>query len=212
MDTVSRGGSKIASPEFVIRPYRASDAQQLAAVCVRTAAAGQDATGLYSSDELMPDIFATPYVEFAPEWAFVVDDGERMVGYILCAPDTRRFVDWYREVWLPRFAEKYVHVDPPVSADEHIRHLGFWPERMLVPEIDAYPAHLHIDLLPEAQGRGMGRALIDTLVTTLRAAGVSGLHLTMDPANTSARAFYDTLGFEPLPSSTEQAPTLGMQV
>ena len=181
-------------------------------MCLRTAAAGQDATGLYSSDELMPDVFAVPYAEFAPEWVFVVDDGERVVGYILCVPDTRAFVDWYRAVWVPRLATRYEHVDPPVSAEEYIRHLAFWPERMLIPEVDKFPAHLHIDLLPEAQGSGLGRALISTLVTALRAAGVPGLHLSMDPANTAARAFYDKLGFRELPSSTPDAPALGLVV
>ena len=37
-----------------------------------------------------------------------------------------------------------------------------------------YPAHLHIDLLPELQGQGWGRRLIDTLVAALRERGVRG--------------------------------------
>ena len=41
------------------------------------------------------------------------------------------------------------------------------PDRMLIAEVDAYPAHLHIDLLPELQGQGMGRRLIDTLRAAL---------------------------------------------
>ena len=32
------------------------------------------------------------------------------------------------------------------------------------PYSQGYPAHLHIDLLPELQGQGWGRRLIDTLV------------------------------------------------
>ena len=33
---------------------------------------------------------------------------------------------------------------------------------------DEYPAHLHIDLLPETQGQGLGRRLIETLVDALQ--------------------------------------------
>ncbi len=33
------------------------------------------------------------------------------------------------------------------------------PERMLIPELADYPAHLHIRLLPEFQGQGWGRQL-----------------------------------------------------
>ena len=81
---------------------------------------------------------------------------------------------------------------------------------LLIPEVDEYPAHLHIDLLPEAQGRGFGRALIENaLITALSHAGVPGVHLTMDPANAPARAFYTAVGFEDLPSSTPDSPVLG---
>jgi ribosomal protein S18 acetylase RimI-like enzyme len=64
----------------------------------------------------------------------------------------------------------------------------------------AYPAHLHIDLLPELQGRGIGRRLIDTVLDRLREASVPGVQLGVDPRNTSAQAFYTRLGFAPLPA------------
>jgi ribosomal protein S18 acetylase RimI-like enzyme len=65
---------------------------------------------------------------------------------------------------------------------------------------ETYPAHLHIDLLPEAQGQGLGRLLIATLIEALRAEGVSGLHLVASADNTGAIAFYPRVGFAPLPS------------
>jgi len=195
-----------------IRRYDPRDFDDVTDICVRTGFAGADATGRHPNDDLIPDIFARPYVLLEPDWAWVVDDGSRAIGYIIAAPDTRRFVERYREEWLPGLAAKYEHVDPPLSADENMRHLGFWPERMLVPEVDDYPAHLHIDLLPEAQGAGLGRALVETLADALRAAGIPGLHLSMDPANTGARAFYDRLGFTELPSSSPSAPLLGLRL
>ena len=36
------------------------------------------------------------------------------------------------------------------------------------------------------------------------------MHLGMDAANTGARAFYERLGFHELPSSTADAPLLGI--
>lgn len=69
------------------------------------------------------------------------------------------------------------------------------PERMVVPELAAYPAHLHIDLLPERQGRGHGRELMRTFLGALRDRGVPAVHLVMATANVPARAFYDRLGF-----------------
>jgi ribosomal protein S18 acetylase RimI-like enzyme len=196
----------------VIRRYVSSDFDAISDICLRTAELGGDATGLYVSDELMPDIFARPYVRFEPELAFVIDDGPRAGGYILGSADTARFVERYRAEWLPAFSRKYVHDVPPSTRDEHIRHLGFTPERMLIPELEAYPAHLHVDLLPALQGRGYGRALLAELVLALRERGVPGIHLGVDPANGSARAFYHRLGFRELPSSQPQAPLLGLRI
>ena len=180
-----------------IRLYRPADRADVYNVCVRTAAAGGDATGIYSSDDLMPDVFAGPYLAFQPDLAFVVDVGDRVAGYVIAAADTRAFVERVRQEWVPTFASKYPEPSP---TDAPIVAMGVDPERMLVPEVDQFPAHLHIDLLPELQGQGCGRALIDTLRTELARRGIPGLHLTMDPANLPARAFYDRLGFVELPS------------
>ena len=46
----------------MIRPYREADAGAVYDVCVGTADAGADARGKYRSDDLMPDLFAGPYV------------------------------------------------------------------------------------------------------------------------------------------------------
>lgn len=73
------------------------------------------------------------------------------------------------------------------------------PERMIVPELAPYPAHLHIDLLPEWQGRGYGRELMRTLLRALAERGVPAVHLVMARANVPARAFYDRLGFREIP-------------
>ena len=180
-----------------IRLYRPANRADVYNVCVRTAAAGGDATGIYSSDDLMPDVFAGPYLAFQPDLAFVVDVGDRVAGYVIAAADTRAFVERVRQEWVPTFASKYPEPSP---TDAPIVAMGVDPERMLVPEVDEYPAHLHIDLLPELQGQGCGRALIDTLRAELARRGIPGLHLTMDPANLPARAFYDRLGFVELPS------------
>lgn len=192
-----------------IRRYRPDDRADIYEVCRRTAAAGGDATGLYSDDDLMPDIFAGPYLEHDPELVFVVDTGTRVSGYVLAAADTRSFVEWYAAAWVSRLA-RFSHVDPPMTAEDSIIDLGYRPERMLIPEVDEYPAHLHIDLLPESQGQGLGRELIGRLLFALRQRGIRKLYLAMDSENTAAKAFYDRLGFHELPSSTPREPVLGI--
>jgi ribosomal protein S18 acetylase RimI-like enzyme len=182
-----------------VRPYRASDRDAVADICVRTADAGGDSRHLYPDLELMPSIFALPYVELEPALAFVADDGERAVGYVVGTADTRAFVANYRRYWLPTLLDRYpVPVGPPTTPAEAMVRLMHDPERMIVPELAEYPAHLHIDLLPEHQRAGHGRALMAAFLGALARAGVPAVHLGMLTANTGARAFYDRLGFHPI--------------
>ena len=205
----------MSSPVPEIRPYRADDREAVARICLLTAAGGGDATGVYSDDTLMPEVFALPYVEYAPELAFVVADDDRVLGYVLGVADTAAFIDWWKREWTPGFAARHPSVASPTAhhpafTEAELVDAGLDPERMRIAELADYPAHLHIDLLPELQGMGFGRRLIDTLRAALAMRGVAAVHLGMDAANTGARAFYDRLGFHELPSSTPNAPLLGI--
>ncbi|GAA2467596.1 GNAT family N-acetyltransferase [Winogradskya humida] len=184
----------------VIRPYRPADLDAVYDICVRTADSGGDSRGTTSSDRLVGDIFAVPYVTLEPEHAHVLDDGTgAAVGYVLGTADTARFARRYRDEWLPATAGRYPEPqDPPVTADDRWLVLHHHPERMVIPALADYPAHLHIDLLPEWQGKGQGRGLIGAFLAGLREAGVARVHLGMSPSNTGARAFYDRLGFREL--------------
>jgi hypothetical protein len=79
-------------PRPFIRPYRSDDRGAVYEVCVRTGDAGGDATGKYPNDDLLPDIFAGPYLYLEPGLSFVLDDEGRAVGYVLGTADTARFV------------------------------------------------------------------------------------------------------------------------
>ena len=182
-----------------IRPYRASDRDAVADICVRTADNGGDSRSLYPDLELMPSIFAFPYVELEPELAFVLDDGDRAVGYVIGCADTPEFARRFREEWLPRVPQYRPLTGPPETPTEMMIGLLHNPERMVVPEVAAYPAHLHIDLLPAYQGAGHGRALMARLLKSLSDKGVPAIHLSMLTANTPARAFYNRLGFHHIP-------------
>jgi ribosomal protein S18 acetylase RimI-like enzyme len=189
----------------VIRAYRPTDRAAVAEVCVRTADVGEDASARYPDANLLPSIFALPYLEFEPDLAFVLDDGGagrvgRAVGYVLGTADTAAFVERFRREWLPRLAKRYPRPpSPPTTRMDWMVGLLHDPERMLVPEVANYPAHLHINILPGYQGAGYGRGLMTEFLRALGRAGVPRVHLGVDVRNTRARAFYDGMGFHEIP-------------
>ncbi|GAA1739433.1 GNAT family N-acetyltransferase [Microbacterium paludicola] len=185
-----------------IRQYQPADRDAVAEICLRTADNGSDATGVFEDDTLWAEVFALPYVTRHPDLAFVVEaeDG-RVVGYVIGTDDTDRFEEWFRDEWWPRVAAR--HPQPEVERTRQDGTLIYAYGRRPGAEPYAglgYPAHLHIDLLPEAQGRGLGRRLIETLLDELRRRGVPGLHLVASDKNTGALAFYDRLGLTRLES------------
>lgn len=184
-----------------IRSFRPGDELALADICLKTADAGADATGVLTDDDLWAEIFVLPYAARHPELAFVVetDDG-RLAGYIVGVPDTRTFEDWFAGTWWPERAARWPLPETEVTRQDGILIYAYGRRAGAEPYGDTYPAHLHIDLLPELQGQGWGRRLIDTLTAALRTQGVSGLHLAADAANTGAVAFYERIGFTPLES------------
>ncbi len=187
-------------PPF-LRHAAEPDTEALYDICVRTADAGQDARGRLDDDRLWGDLFAVPYLVLTPDHTYVLDDGTgQAVGYVVGTADTADFAARLRDEWVPLTRDRIpMPPDPAVTLQDNLRALHYHPEWRVSPELTAYPAHLHIDLLPEWRGRGYGRALMAALVDGLRAAGVGGVHLEMLKTNTGARRFYDRLGFTEFP-------------
>jgi ribosomal protein S18 acetylase RimI-like enzyme len=186
---------------MTIRPATSADHEQIARICLLTGATGKDATGVFSNDVTLSDVYATPYLHGPGGFCLVWDvDGEAR-GYVLGTDDTRAFQEWFTREWWPSRSDRH---PPRTDGDGWLLPEAENPARTLIDRVDEFPAHLHIDLLPDQQGKGAGRALIDACVELLRARGVRGLHLVAEKANAGAQAFYPRVGFEPI----EEAETV----
>jgi ribosomal protein S18 acetylase RimI-like enzyme len=182
---------------FSIRAAVAEDRLALYEICRLTGDAGEDATARYDDPDLLGTVWVGPYLVLEPDLAFVVVDSAGVAGYVLGAADTAAFEAACEEHWWPDLRRRYP--EPPSSGDltpdqelhKWIHHPPKTPEHVLA----RYPAHLHIDMLPRGQGRGLGRRLVDTLLDALRRRGVAGVHLGVDTANHRAIGFYEHLGF-----------------
>ena len=178
---------------MTVRPATAADHEQIARICLLTGATGKDATGVFSNDTTLSDVYATPYLHGPGGFCLVWDvDGEAR-GYVLGTDGTRAFQEWFTGEWWPSRAERH---PARTDGDGWLLPEAQNPGRTLIDRVDEFPAHLHIDLLPDQQGKGAGRALIDACVELLRARGVKGLHLVAEKANAGAQAFYPRVGFE----------------
>jgi GNAT superfamily N-acetyltransferase len=197
-----------------IRGYRPGDLRDLYRICLETGDSGTDATGLFRDPDLLGHVFAAPYGVLEPSLAFVAEDSSGVGGYCLAALDTRAFEQRLEQEWWPPLRLRYA--DPDVTEREHwtrdqelayVIHHPWQTEDNLIAR---FPSHLHVDLLPRVQGRGIGRQLIDLQLAALRGRGSHGVHLHVIPTNRRALSFYDHLGFTRM--RTGYSHVLGMRL
>lgn len=180
-----------------IETAQAGDRDALASICLKTAASGTDATALYGDPALPGAFWVLPYAAFQPDLAFVLRDEAAVLGYVVGARDTPAFLARLDRDWWPALRTRYADFRPTSPEDE--RALARLQDPAgLDPRLLAYPAHLHINILPEAQRGGWGRRMIERELAALRAAGTPAVHLGVGRTNERVTAFYGTLGFERL--------------
>lgn len=188
-----------------LRHYAPTDIDALREICLRTGAAGGDATELVSNPQLPGDVFAAPYGVLEPTSVLVLDNGaDQVVGYVLGALDTATFEARCEVEWWPLMRDRY-----PLGAEDRPLDRFFLEQVHEPPLADPalltqYPSHLHINLLPEMQGSGCGRSMIEAMLELLTARGSSGVHLGVDADNDAAQKFYTRLGFERLEGNSSE--------
>ncbi len=180
---------------FNIRPYHPADLTALYRVCLQTGDHGADATHLFQDPELLGHFFVAPYVVLQPELAFVLTENGRPCGYVLGTSHSTTFYTRCEREWFPPLRERY----PLPAADDQspdAQMIRLIHEGHLVEDgTEAYPAHLHIDLLPVGQGQGWGRKMMETFLGRLRDMKVTAVHLQVSKENSPAIGFYTRMGF-----------------
>jgi ribosomal protein S18 acetylase RimI-like enzyme len=188
-----------------IRRAALPDIPYLYEICLKTGDAGRDASPLFNDPFVVGQYFAAPYLLYLDGVCFVADYECRPQGYIVGVPDTAGFNRWMEECWLPLLRARYSQPFPPelIRSDNERGVLEAFHKRHFPPGNTPdwyadYPAHLHIDILPGLQGKGMGRMLMNNFCSELAGLKIPGVHLGVNIKNTNAIAFYQKTGFSVL--------------
>jgi ribosomal protein S18 acetylase RimI-like enzyme len=188
--------------ECMIRLARPGDEPGAYRVCLKTGDHGADGEPLFREDpDALGRIYVGPYLAFEPELSLVLEDGEGICGYALGAFDSCAFYERYEAEWRPGLCARFPAPQGDAGAwsrVEQVHYCYHHPDYFCPEPYAAYPSHLHIDLLPRAQGRGYGRRMIERNMETLRRRGSPGAHLGLSALNVRALGFYQRLGFREL--------------
>jgi len=193
--------------DVIIRNYRKEDEPAIEDITYRTGFKGEDLTGrdFFDDRRLFFLLFIYYYTRYEPEHFFVaVDAGnDRVVGFIGGTTDTAAQEKNFQKKVLPRIVARtffYTSWRYPKTFKMLLRMMkgmgGVGDKESAAKVQSEYPAHLHINLLPEYQHQGIGTRLTKYFEEHLVSLNVRGVHLQTTSHNHKALPFYKKLGFE----------------
>ncbi len=173
---------------MIIRPYEEKDKENVRFICLNSEGKCKMSP---TEQEYILTTYCNYYIENEGRNCFVAaDENDTAIAYIICAEN----YDSYKKI----FDEEYVS-----RLDENMVVWGFNAKKGAAGSTKLqekykqdFPAHLHIDVLPEYHRQGIGHKLVDTLSAHLKNKDVHGVMLTVGAANKRGQAFYNKYGFE----------------
>lgn len=182
---------------YSIRKYTPSDKIRLRFICKETTdEANKKNQNLLESIAI---IFNDYFTEYEPDNIFVaVNDENIPVGYVICATN----IPLFRKKMLSEFSKR-VRIIHPASIP------------LLLATVIAvyitkkhYRTHLHIDLLPEAQRKGLGTKLIDALCSHLASKDIKNVSVMTISKKSMGYKFYCKYGFRTISTILKDRVTM----
>jgi len=183
----------------IVRKYRPQDREAVREISWNTADKGRTVDLYFHDHEAVADFLTRYYTDWEPLSLWVAECDGVVVGYLTGCLDTRQ---------CDRVIERKV---VPAALMGAVRRGALWRAetwRLLAafartalaggrPKVDleAYPAHLHINLRQGFRGRGLGRQLIEHFRRQVQEHGIRGIHLIAWGENEEGRRFFEALGF-----------------
>lgn len=184
----------------LIRPYQKSDREALHQIGADTAFFGAPVENYLEDRHIFMDGFYAYYTDYEPEHAWIACSDAKVVGFLTGCTNTTRFQRIMHQKIGPALFIRWIrgqyHTGPKTwkYCYQGLRTVL----RREIPHFDltGYPAHLHINLLPDWRGRGLGRQLIDACLNQMTSLGLTGIHLETTSLNTAAVKLYEKTGFQ----------------
>ena len=180
---------------MIIRECIKDDIEELSSIALSTAIAGKDGQNYFLNKDLISQYYCEPYIRYNSEYCFAIEEDNRLCGYIVGTSNSLAFSKWFNEYWLVKLRLEYFNSKSISDVEKNLLNML---NKDVVPSeyFEKYPAHLHINVIKNMQGKKIGKKLINTLLQKLTDDNIKGVHLGVDINNSKAIGFYNHLGFE----------------
>ena len=184
----------------MIRTYTPADRDAL--VDLFTRAGADSPTGelwRHAASEQM--VYLDPYIDHCPNTLFLAEVAEELVGYLTGCPDSALLAS--EDERITQAITRHKVMLRPRSMPFFLRSMvDLLHAKLRSAEVASgeavdyrWPAHLHINLVPQARGTGAAHELMSTWQDWLTRSGSPGCHLQTLVENTRATRFFEKSGF-----------------
>ena len=181
-----------------VRKYVEEDKAAIEDICYLTGYMGDSAERFWRHKQSFVTVWTSYYLNQEPESLYVATNDDVVVGYLTGCIDTS-FAPKFDDVVSSQIIKHGLLLRPGTAGffwrgmldsikDRKAARVDFTDER--------WPSHLHINLLPVARGKGLGRVLMERWFDQLRNSGSPGCHLSTLVENTRAVSFFERMGFK----------------
>ncbi|RJF68956.1 N-acetyltransferase [Deinococcus cavernae] len=176
----------------MIRPLRPDDAAAVGQIAFETGFFGHSAAPYFPDEALFAALWVGPYFR-GGAGGFVAEVDGVVRGYVLGSPDPGVYRLALQAELLEGVLPRWPRYRRALGAVPYLLRALLFP----TPHADwrTYPAHLHINLLPQARGLHLGEGLLRSHLAALRSLGVPGVQLSTTTENQAALGLYRKLGF-----------------
>jgi len=194
-----------ADQKIKIIPYTPRHLNGAIAICHATGFMGYtlEGTDRFNDRKLFAYLFCWYYLCYEPQHCFIAIDtgkGSRVAGYIIGTTDTAGMLARLPLRLYPRILTRLICVTM-WRYHESYSELLYWLRNGATesdPPPEGYPAHLHINILHEYQGLGIGSRLMQSFETMCANQGIEGIYLETSSHNNLAIPFYLKHGYQVL--------------
>jgi GNAT superfamily N-acetyltransferase len=194
---------EVAESAAKIRTYRPTDRLAVRQLSCDTADRGEPVDRLFHDCEAVADVLVRGYMDFEPQFLWVAECEDQVAGYLTGCLDTRAFDGLLEKkvipkaVWrsIARGALLHLQTWHLLGAFAATALLGGFPHRI---DLNAYPAHFHVNLGRRFRGHGLGRQLVDAFRRQVDLAGIGGIHVVARGDNPGGRKFFEAMDFKRL--------------
>ena len=184
-------------PSLNVRAFTAADRDAVRSIAFDTGFMGESIAWLWRDRDSFADLVTNYYLDREPESVVVAEQNGAVVGYLTGGVDSQRSRGAVAHE-IRRLLRRGALLKPGVARFLWRSTFDVIRDREALDEAlsdSRWPAHLHINLLPEGRGRGLGRRLMTTWLDRLRGANVPGVHLGTFAENHPAIRFFESCGF-----------------